>query len=419
MFLRREDGGIGIMFALMMPVVLGFVSLAVDGAMLYQSRMLLQLSADSGALAGVTKLPDQSAASILAVRLANENAGQGGRVTESSDVVFGVYDPTTKAFSPTTGTTTPPNAIRVQALRDASHGNEIRTFFSALMGASQAFSSKGEAIAVRDGGGDACMYLLDTSSAFVASGNSTLNLGCGVQINSSVRVSGNHRMGVSGDKLVKVAGTVTSGLSVTPVTALKTQQPVMGDPLADLREPDPVGKPSCPTINTSGNRSITLLEGCVFTSNITFSGNGTTTFSPGVYYFKNSSIVMSGNHTLKGTGVTLFFDRNSGITMSGNNTIDLAAPSTGDYQGVVLFQSRDSINGLTFSGSTVMKFNGTIYMPSSGLTMSGNSATGTRFGSFVMKSITISGNHQFDVGTSVADERKPKGMTKGSIKLVM
>ena len=51
-FVRREDGGIIVFFALLLPVILLFLSLAVDIGNWWVHRRHLQLQADAAALAG-------------------------------------------------------------------------------------------------------------------------------------------------------------------------------------------------------------------------------------------------------------------------------------------------------------------------------------------------------------------------------
>lgn len=80
---NRERGGIAIMVAILMVVLLGFGALAVDVGMLYAERTQLRNGSDAAALAVAQKCAKDindvecSATSALAQGLANGNAGDG------------------------------------------------------------------------------------------------------------------------------------------------------------------------------------------------------------------------------------------------------------------------------------------------------------------------------------------------------
>ena len=80
---NRERGGIAIMVAILMVVLLGFGALAVDVGMLYAERTQLRNGSDAAALAVAQKCAkdindaDCSTTSVLAQGLANGNAGDG------------------------------------------------------------------------------------------------------------------------------------------------------------------------------------------------------------------------------------------------------------------------------------------------------------------------------------------------------
>src|SRR5579864_7669509 len=66
-----------ILVAVLMPVLLGFVALAIDTAVLATARAQLKTAADAGALAGVWPLADDSRLSgtlLLSTEIANAQA---------------------------------------------------------------------------------------------------------------------------------------------------------------------------------------------------------------------------------------------------------------------------------------------------------------------------------------------------------
>lgn len=80
---ENEHGGISVIVALLMVVLLGFTALAVDVGVLYSERAQLQNGADASAIAVAQKCasnltsPDCSSASPLASSFANKNALDG------------------------------------------------------------------------------------------------------------------------------------------------------------------------------------------------------------------------------------------------------------------------------------------------------------------------------------------------------
>lgn len=64
-FLKTEDGSVTVFVAIMMTVLLGFTSLAVDVGSLTNERSLLQNAADAAALAGVVEGEDAAKAYVL------------------------------------------------------------------------------------------------------------------------------------------------------------------------------------------------------------------------------------------------------------------------------------------------------------------------------------------------------------------
>jgi len=85
---RNQRGSIMILFALMLPVLLGFFALTVDLARLYLLKVELQNAADAAALAGAQLYHDQgscTAAQGEARNVAEKNAVNGEPRTTNVD----------------------------------------------------------------------------------------------------------------------------------------------------------------------------------------------------------------------------------------------------------------------------------------------------------------------------------------------
>ena len=175
-----------------------------------------------------------------------------------------------------------------------------------------------------------------------------------------------------------VGGVQKSGgatFSPTPTTGVAP----LADPLAGLSGPTTSGLTSYGSVNLSSGSS-TINPGIY--SRINVSGTGTRlTLNPGTYIIEGGGLTVSGSASLTGSGVFLYNAGSNypgsggsygGITLSGSGTIELTAPTSGPYAGIVIFQSRDNTRALSFSGSAMSGMSGTIYAANALLSISGS-----------------------------------------------
>ncbi|GAC1551450.1 MAG: hypothetical protein NVS2B5_08320 [Beijerinckiaceae bacterium] len=127
--------------------------------------------------------------------------------------------------------------------------------------------------------------------------------------------------------------------------------------------------------------------------------SGSVTLQSGLYYFKGATISVTGATNITGSGVTLFLDKNSSLSLGGTGTISLAAPTSGTYAGILLFQSRSTAVSQTISlgGNGTMSLNGTLYVPSATLSMGGNStlASTSKVGYVIADQLSLGGSTDF------------------------
>jgi len=278
--------------------------------------------------------------------------------------------------------------------------------FSAIFG--NRFMSTGAhaTAAMLPSGGGGCIYVLQASSSSVTnSGNALVQSGCGIYINSS----GPTAVTMSGSSLIKTTGgaktnIVASGGSavLTSGTATINPSPNLGttavaDPFASM-DPPTVG--SCDYTGPVVVTTNTTLNPGVYCGGIITSGTQTITLNPGLYTIK-SGITESGSPTFNGTGVTLYF-KTGGITGSGSGTFNLTAPTSGTWQGVVLYEDRANTSGITLSGSTGTQVNGLVYMPKGNLTYSGYSGTSGVITTLVVNALTFSGTSYIQQAATTA-----------------
>lgn len=149
--------------ALLIVVLVGFVSLAVDMGYMYVAKGQLQNAADAGALAGVSKMGDPTMVRQTAKLFAEKNQAAGESVkvalnetnAPAGDIVIGYWDRATSTMSATVPTGKVANAVKVVARRNTETGTgisgenkQVPIFFGQVLNWGE-MSAKAEAIACR------------------------------------------------------------------------------------------------------------------------------------------------------------------------------------------------------------------------------------------------------------------------------
>jgi Flp pilus assembly protein TadG len=194
--LRDEHGAVAILMTAMLPVFVGFTTLAVDATYVYATHNQLQIAADAAALAGVQQVgfytltsstpctsnptqPSQGSTvctSAQTLATANRPHGAGNTtILQTTDIVVGVWD---GSFTPL-ATGLAPNAVKATTSMTAANSNPLSLFFTPMLSiiANKAgfknFSLTATAIAAYSGanaGGAVVpahlIVVIDTSSSF-------------------------------------------------------------------------------------------------------------------------------------------------------------------------------------------------------------------------------------------------------------
>jgi hypothetical protein len=83
------------------------------------------------------------------------------------------------------------------------------------------------------------------------------------------------------------------------------------------------------------------------------------------------------------------------VNMNGGATVNITAPTSGTYAGVMFYQDRTATNVTTnqVNGNASSKFQGAIYMPKQDVQFSGSSGMNTHCLQIVSRRITMTGNN--------------------------
>jgi hypothetical protein len=289
------------------------------------------------------------------------------------------------------GTITQPNGVGTAFVITGSHtyavaGTDTVTVTITDVGGTSAMTSFKMTV-------QPSLFVLDptASGAFTVTGTTGVNVAGAIVVDSSsasaFTAKGNSLITASTIQVVGGAS-ISGGAVVNPAPA--TGVAAVADPLAGLTAPA-AGPNPVPEIFTSG--SSTLGPGTY--SQISVSGNGTSlTLSPGFYIITGGGFSVSNAASVTGTGVVIFNVADSSgafgaVSLSSSGAINLSAPISGPYAGILIFQPGANARTISLSASSAVGLNGTIYAPGALLSLSGSS---TFANPAIVDLLTVNGN---------------------------
>jgi hypothetical protein len=423
----RRPATVTVLVAVCLTALLGVVAISLDGGLLLDDRWRAQAAADSAALAAAADLyanfnqnqgldrTGSAAKSALAVAAANgftndgttsvvtvnippksgDHAGRAGYAevivqfnqTRNFSTIFSLFN------SKATGTIPVTARAVARGLMQANSGAGIIVLDPT---AQKALDVTGPgAVTVKSG-----PIIVDSNADDAA-----VITGGGSVYAPEVDVTGAN----PGDR------TTGNGLFVTSPTAnnIFTGQPPTPDPLANFPAPDPSLLPSQSTKALNINTNTTLQPG-VYTGGISIAG-GTITMEPGIYFMDQGGFSVS-NGSVTGSGVMIYNNPVPGsgqkVSITGG-TFNLSAPTSGTYQGMVIFQARDAgLVPIEITGNGESQMIGAVYAPSSPVKITGNGdcIIGSEF---ICDTLDVTGN-----GSLSVDWNGAPGLRKRDIRLV-
>ncbi len=420
---KSEAGQALILTAVGLTVLMGFAGLGIDmGVMRYEKR-LQQTAADAAAIAGANNL------SYTGVTIGGQNAAAANGFTDNGD---GATTAPCDAAGAAVGTvcvqigtpTSGPHqgkALYVEALVAAVH----TTYFMRLLGISTTeITARAVATNLSGGPSSGCLYTLGPPGSSIEgvnlNGNATLNAPtCGINDDGNYNTQGNSltvnagSFGVSGSANVSgKGGSVSCG---APGPCPTYGMPAATDPMASKNPPitapsQPPPSSSCPAhgacnVTTSGTQ---VLQPGTYSS-ITIGSSSTVTLSQGIYYIDGpGGVSFNGSATLTGSDVMFYFTGSASINATGGgnqvSNIQLSAPTSGPYTGILMYQDPADTNtggkpnsGPSLGGDDKSFFDGILYFPKDQLTFFGNAGSsncsdGFSAGIVIADSIGLSGH---------------------------
>ncbi len=368
---RQSKGQVLVLAALSLTVLIGFVGLAADTGYFFDYRRRMTAAADSAAVAGALEIK-RSFSSTQVVTAARAAAAASGFTHGTNGITVTVNRPPVSGFNVGNN-----NFVEVLINRPTP------TFFLRVL--NLATTTVGARAVAGPGPSAGCIQTLDpiASNSLVASGSAVINVSaCGVIVNSTsssaLVSSGSARLTAQS---ISVAGSGYSGTGYTPTPS--TSVPPTPDPFAEL--PAPTVPSSCVTVPSS---TLTYNPGIYCSINVN-TGSTLATFNSGPYIVKNGFTISSSR--VSGTGVTFYIDAGSVTISGGSSVVQLSAPRSGDWEGILFFQNRSDNKAAAFSGGGNLELEGVLYFPAAKVTYSGGTTTNAAYTTIISNTLTFSG----------------------------
>jgi Putative Flp pilus-assembly TadE/G-like len=384
--------------------LMGALGLGIDGAEIFAHRQMAQAAADAAAQAAIMSIkngtnstsahPFSTAASFtctvppaaLDLRTPCVYAQYNGFGTSTDSVI--VSFPATLVGVSLAAVTTPAVTVIVQRV--------LKTSFLRFLGVTSSTIKARASAGLESTVPPTCLYVLDpaASNAFSASNGATVNMNCGVYVDSS---SGTAASVVGGAVVTASAASVVGGSSVnnggsiTP--AFTTGTPVTSDPFASL--PTPAVGACTQTNYNPGFGSWTLNPG-VYCGGIVISNGATAVFNPGTYIIKGGGMTFGGGTTSTGSGVMFYLTGTNAtyasVNIANGVNVTFSAETSGSYLGVLFYQDRSitSASNAVFAGGSTSSLTGSLYFPTTGVNFS-NGASGSGNTAIVADQVSFTG----------------------------
>jgi hypothetical protein len=356
-FFGDSRGNTAILFSLSVPVLVGAAGLGVETGFWYFKQRELQTAADVAAVAGAVEKRAGNASGVINAAALTEAVEHGFVQGEGT---IDVNDP------PSSGAYQDARSVEVLLTMPTTR------FFSKIY-TNEDVTLHARGVARYEDGGQACILALDPqeSGAVTFTGNAvSLINGCNVMSNSlddsSLIVTGSADITMP-CALAAGGVSVDDGLTLTDCPEAQQNVPPAADPFKNLPEPDLTGP--CLTM-PSGNGAATLSPGRYCGGG---SLKGDKTLSPGVYIIDGGDFKINANANVQGSGVTFFFTDDATADFNGTAHIDISAPTSGTYKGVLMYGDRDNADGSNkFNGTADSSFTGALYFPNQSVEYLGN-----------------------------------------------
>jgi Flp pilus assembly protein TadG len=401
--LNDESGQALVITALCMTCLFGFVALAADVGIVLREKRLLQIAADSAAVAGAAELNyNDVTTAALAAATQNGFAATTSGTTTASGVTITVHNPPVYGVHGTLNGDS--NANYVEVIASQNQPTAFMKFFgiSSMTPTARAVATNAPSTG--------CIFTLNQNPT-TPSGKTTTSIpGISVTHGASLTLptcgilddaTDTPALLVSGGATISATSIGVAGTASVLNGDIVTPAPVSGitavsDPLSYLTPPPAsdyssgcLADPAITKSTTIGPASPT---GFVCYNGLTTPrGSPIITLRPGLYIFNGPNpLDISSGTTVNGTGVTFYFVNGASFTFTNGATLNLSAPTSAPYSGILFYQDPSDSAPDSFVGGSAGNINGIFYLPAANLSFeNGNSSTFST--DLVVGSLTMTG----------------------------
>jgi Flp pilus assembly protein TadG len=402
---RDKRGNALVIAGAALPLVLGSAGHASDTIQWALWKRQLQRAADSGAIAGVYAIVQDSGGRTNVSTAVNRD------LTYNSHIA---YTTTQTVGQPASGTySSDPYAVQVTI-----NVQKKLSFSGMFLNYIPTITASATATVVPSG--KYCVVSLENTSAtgITATGNADVDLGCGMITNSTSMTAAiaTGSSDVNASPIAAVGGIPASthwasGTLLMPFTMAQE------DPFASVPAPSTFPSGNCPNYRVNNpndtdafdatDANVTgLPAGTYCVGSLTL--NGTTTFPD------NSTIIIDGGSMSVGaqahvscTGCAFVLTSRTAntnpstignVNINGGAELNISAPSTGTYAGIMIYQDRRAQDGTnasqqsTINGNANSFLQGAFYFPSQQVTFNGTAGMSTNCMQLVARRVLYSGN---------------------------
>jgi Flp pilus assembly protein TadG len=377
--LGDERGAVSAMLVLMLIPLVGMLGIATEASSWYFIQRSMQNAADSSAMAAATNACAKVGCGIyydVEAKSVASNFGYQNGVNETtvtaSNTAICPSDGSAKCYSVTITRKVPIYLTRVVGFTgDAitSGGGPAQTVSATAIASPKTTPNAYCLLALASGG--------KTQEAITCKGCSKAQMtGCNVATNGTALCTGHD---LNADRVD------TGGSSNSCASGAKQgiNQPYVADPFLSLAANIPAKTCGSSTPGTTWSTNQTLVAAPPhICGNLTVNANVNLSTPAGgsVVVIENGNLNVTGGNTLKtlaGSSVTFIFTGSkagAGHTVPGNGTLDIAAPTSGTWSGVALYQDPSMTSGVDGSwtgNSPTWKITGLVYMPKATVSFGG------------------------------------------------
>ncbi len=385
--LGDRKGAVALTVAAATPILIGGIGLSVDTIQWTVTKREMQRQADSGAIAGAYGLT------------------QGGNVTSvvTGDLSRNARVNMTEAPIIENAPTSGAQAGNAKAVRVVLQTNLNLPFAGYFMDGPVLIRAESTAAAVANG--EYCALSLErgNTTGITLWGSSTVNLGCGMATNSTsaTAVAAGGASTVFASPISAVGG-IPQSTNYAPGTQLIPFSVAQPDPYSALPNPGPFGTAQNGSVNS--NQTATLNPGTYRSLDL----KGRVTLNPGTYLVDGGNVSIGSQANVTGNGVTIILSSKTAATnpgsigqvdIKGGATLNLKAPSSGTYKGILFYQDRRALASNQtnkINGNSSSTLQGAIYFPGQEVEFLGTTGMNTKCVQLVALRITWSGNSSIE-----------------------